>query len=103
MLIYAEIERHKMKSKKKKKREKRIRENKHLHSIRGAYLKKYPSLFVYNKYASLDLVHEVENICKVIDFRQCPEKKRQMFSDHKTMLSHRFNKKVYAKFFRRII
>ena len=44
------------KHKKKKKRQKRLKAAKHQRSIKEAYLKRYPNIYVYNHYASIELV-----------------------------------------------
>lgn len=76
--------------KKKKKRDKKIKELKHKKSLKGAYLKKYPNLFVHGKYANIELIREIEDICYKIDLRNLEEKISKMFQDHKCLIGNKF-------------
>lgn len=84
--------------KKKKKREQKIKLHRHHKSVRDAYNKKYPSLIVEGRYANIDLINEVKQICQSVDFRMCfPNDVLTMLHDHKKTSSNRFMKKYSLK------
>lgn len=78
------------KEKKRKKRAARLKKKKHSKSLRDAYLKKYPNVFVKQMYASIDFVEEIWDICRRMDLRDFPEDLEVRFRDHKNMPSRRF-------------
>lgn len=84
---------------KKKKRKMEQKKIKHFDSIHNAYSKRYPNLCIYHTgNADINLVNEIEKVCKKYDFRKCDSNTRLMFEDHKKLPHKKFLKKYIVNY-----